>query len=109
MDHHPTQPFPEETHDHPIPSIGSTLTTFAILVALTIGALVVGFSDLGPWKVVASLAVACVQAGVLAVYFMDLRAADRLTWLIAAASIFWTGLMFLFILTDFLTRHLAVY
>lgn len=101
--------FTEEKEAHPVASVGSTLTTFAILVALTFVALGVGFSNLGPWKVLASLAVAGVQASVLAIYFMDLRAADKLTWLIAAAAIFWTGLMFLFILTDFLTRHLAVY
>ncbi len=101
--------FPEESHDHHLPSVGSTFTTFVILVGLTFVALGVGFSNIGPWKVLASLGVACVQATVLALYFMDLRAADKLTWLIAAASLFWTGLMFLFIMTDFLTRHLAAY
>ena len=39
---------------------------------------------------------------------MDLRAADKLTWLAAIAGIFWVFLMFLFILTDFITRHLGV-
>jgi hypothetical protein len=39
---------------------------------------------------------------------MDLRQADKLTWLVALSGVFWTFLMFLFVLTDYLTRHLGV-
>lgn len=87
---------------------GRSFVTFFVLAGLALLALFVGFSDLGSMKVVVSLIVSTVQAGVLAYFFMDLRAADKLTWLVAAASVFWTFLMFLFILTDFLTRHLGV-
>jgi caa(3)-type oxidase subunit IV len=45
---------------------------------------------------------------VLALFFMELKQQDTLTWLIAASSLFWTGLLFLFTLTDYLTRHYAV-
>jgi caa(3)-type oxidase subunit IV len=96
-----------ETHIHVVPSTASTLTTYCVLLALALVALLVGFSDLGPWKVLASLGVACVQASVLSLFFMDLRQADKLTWLCVGASIFWTGLLFLFTLTDYFTRHYA--
>jgi cytochrome c oxidase subunit 4 len=98
-----------EKDEHTIPSTASTLTTFAVLVVMAIVSLLVGFSDLGPWKVLASLLVAGLQASILALFFMDLKQADRLTWLCVGAAIFWTGLMFLFTLTDYLTRHLAAY
>ena len=78
---------------HEVPSTSSTLTTFGILAGLTVVAIGVGFSDLGPIKVVFSLLIATVQAGVLAVYFMDLRPADRLTWLCAGAALFWVGII----------------
>ncbi len=96
-----------EHEDHELPPTASTMTTFAVLVVLALAALAVGFSDLGPWKVLANLLIAAVQASVLALFFMDLRQADRLTWLCAGAAIFWVGLMFLFTLTDYLTRYIA--
>jgi cytochrome c oxidase subunit 4 len=96
-----------EHEDHGLPPTASTMTTFAVLVVLALAALAVGFSDLGPWKVLANLLIAAVQASVLALFFMDLRQADRLTWLCAGAAIFWVGLLFLFTLTDYLTRYIA--
>jgi len=97
----------ESVHHEATPN-SKSFVTFAILCGMALLALFVGFSDLGTMKVVASLLVSTVQAGILAYFFMDLRAADKLTWLVAAASLFWVFLMFLFILTDFLTRHLGV-
>ena len=97
----------EDVHHEATPNARS-FATFAVLAGLSFLALFVGFSDLGSMKVVVSLLVSTVEAGILAYFFMDLRAADKLTWLVAAASLFWVFLMFLFILTDFLTRHLGV-
>ena len=97
-------------HDtHTVASTGSTLTVFVVLVLLAIVAIAVGFSDLGPWKVAASLLVAGVQALVLSVFFMDLKQADKLTWMCAGASVFWVAIMFTFTLTDYVTRHLAAF
>jgi len=97
----------ESIHHEATPNARS-FVTFAVLAGMAALALFIGFSDLGAMKVVASLAVATVQACVLAYFFMDLRAADKLTWLAAVSGIFWVFLMFLFILTDFITRHLGV-
>jgi caa(3)-type oxidase subunit IV len=94
-----------ETHEHSLASTSSLLTIYVVLVLLSLVALTVGFSDLGQWKVLASLLVAGTQATVLAYFFMDLRHADRLTWLCVGAAIFWTFLLFLFTLTDYFTRH----
>ena len=97
----------EKDDAHVVPPTASTLTTFAVLVVLTLVAIGVGLSDLGPIKVVVSLAIAVVQAAVLAVFFMDLRQADKLTWLCAGAAVFWVGIQFLFTLTDYFTRHMG--
>jgi cytochrome c oxidase subunit 4 len=96
-----------EHEDHELPPAASVSTIFAVLVVLALAALAVGFSDLGPWKVLLNMLIAVVQASVLAYFFMDLRQADTLTWLCAGAAMFWVGLMFLFTLTDYLTRYLA--
>lgn len=97
----------EKDDVHTVTSTQGTLTTFAVLALLSVVAIGVGFSDLGPIKVVVSLLVAVIQAGVLAVFFMDLRQGDKLTWLCAGAAVFWVGIQFLFTLTDYLTRHMA--
>ncbi len=99
-----------ERDDHHVPPTVSTLTTFAILAILSTCALGIGFSQkLGDMKVVASLMIAGIQAIVLAVYFMELKQADKLTWLCAGAGVFWTLIMFTFILTDYVTRRLGAF
>jgi len=109
-DHHPkTDVHAEEAVTHDVAPPGRTFVAFFFIAILSVLALFVGFSDgLGVWKLPANLCIACVQAGILAFYLMDLRQADKLTWLIAASGVFWTGLMFLFTLTDYLTRYLGV-
>jgi len=94
----------EHEHAGP-PSVAASTTIFLALAGLTAMALLVGFLELGALKVWVSLAIALVQAAVVGVFSMDLKQSDKLTWLVVAASIFWTFLLFLFTLTDFLTRH----
>lgn len=93
-------------HEHlPPATIGGSTLTFLILAGLACMATLLGFTDLGPSKVWINLAVACVQGIVLTVFFMDLRHGDKLTWLTAVAAVFWTFLLFLFTITDYLTRQ----
>lgn len=106
---HSTELHENELHEHVVPPTTSSLFIFAVLFGLALVALVIGFNnELGPMKVVASMACTIVQASVLAYFFMDLKQSDKLTWLCVATSIFFTGLQFLFTLTDYLTRHLGV-
>jgi caa(3)-type oxidase subunit IV len=98
----------EESHSHTVPPTSQTLMVFGVLALLSLVALGIGFSDLGPIKVLASLACATVQMCVLGYFFMELKQADKLTWLVVASAFFFTGLQFVFTLTDYLTRHLGV-
>ncbi len=99
-----------EKDEHTVAPTASILTTFAVLATLALIQLGIGFSGLGgSVKLLLAMAVSVTQACVLAVWFMDLRQADKLTWLIAASGIFWVGLMFLFTVTDYVTRHIAAY
>ena len=98
-----------ETDVHTVPPVSSTVVTFVVLLLLAAGQLAVGFSDLGSLKVVANLGVTGIQVAILSYFFMDLKQSDTLTWLCVGASIFWSGLLFLFTLTDYITRHYAAY
>src|SRR5262245_46672721 len=102
----------EHDHAEPAPPARS-FVVFLVLAGLTVMAVLLGFLDLGPTlgpaRVWLSVGVACTQAIVLSLFFMDLRDADKLTWLTAIAAIFWTFLLFLFTITDYLTRHYFTY
>jgi caa(3)-type oxidase subunit IV len=98
-----------ELHEHVVPPTTQSLFIFAVLCGLALVALIIGFNnELGTFKVVASLACTVIQVSVVAYFFMELRQSDTLTWLCVVTAIFFTGLQFLFTLTDYLTRHLGV-
>lgn len=98
-------------NDHssvPVSKSGYYLIFVAIagLVFLAIGA---SFMNLGRSAIYVNLLIAGTQACLLAYYFMHLKGAEQLTWLVVGAGLFWIFIMFLFMLTDYLTRHIAAY
>ena len=54
------------------------------------------------------LAIASVQAGLVAYYFMHLKQGDKVVILTAISSLFWMGILFVLFLSDYMTRHLVV-
>ena len=97
-------------HQHPPAKLPYLITVYAVLLGFTALAILVGFIDFGSYrglKVICALTVAASQAAVLALVFMDLRKADRVTALAAGAALFWTAILFGITMTDYLTRHLG--
>jgi cytochrome c oxidase subunit 4 len=82
---------------------------FVLIAALIFLAAGVTFMDLGPARVYANLIIAGAQASLLAYFFMHLKGAEYLTWLVAGAGLFWIVILFLLLLTDYLTRYIAAY
>jgi cytochrome c oxidase subunit 4 len=81
------------------------------IVVLGLALANVGISTaIGPTKFTLplQLAIASVQAGIVAYYFMHLRQGDRVVVLTALSSLFWMGILFVLFLADYLTRHLVV-
>lgn len=85
-----------------------------VLVYLAVAGLAlatIGLSTMiGPTKFTLplQLAIASVQAGIVAYYFMHLRQGDRVVILTALSSLFWMGILFVLFLADYMTRHLLV-
>src|SRR5262249_35290957 len=77
---------------------------FAALLALTYTTYAVAFIDLGPWNVVAALAIAVGKALLVALFFMHLRHSPRLTWVVAGGGLFWLGILLTLTVSDYLTR-----
>jgi cytochrome c oxidase subunit 4 len=105
--HHP----PENAHDFN-KEVDDPVTLVLVFAAVIVLALVnIGLSMwIGPHKFMLplQLAIACVQAGLVAYYFMHLRQGDRVVILTALSSIFWMGILFVLFMADYATRHRIV-
>jgi cytochrome c oxidase subunit 4 len=80
---------------------------YAVFAALMVGtALTVGvaFVDLGAFNNVLMLGIAITKAMLVILYFMHVRWATRLTWLVVASGFFWLIILFGITMTDYLTR-----
>ncbi len=86
-------------HSHHIASVSNYLTVFALLLVLTAATVWVAFIDLGIFNTVVAMAIACVKAMAVILYFMHLKFNPGQTKLAAAAAIFW--LMILLVITFF--------
>jgi cytochrome c oxidase subunit 4 len=53
---------------------------------------------------VVALSIAVIKATLVVLYFMHVRYSSRLIWVIVVAGIFWLGIMFVFTLSDYLSR-----
>ena len=80
---------------------------YAVFAALILGtALTVGvaFIDLGPLNNVLMLGIAITKALLVILFFMHVRWATRLTWVVAASGFFWLLILFGLTMTDYLSR-----
>jgi cytochrome c oxidase subunit 4 len=80
------------------------LSVWMALLALLGLTLVTAYAPHGRFGLVANMAIASVQAVLVAGFFMGLRHAKALVRLTACASLFWLAVMFALTLADVLTR-----
>jgi cytochrome c oxidase subunit 4 len=99
----------EEEVEEPLVSPTTYWLVFVVLIALTLLTVATSFLELGPWHTEVGLAFAMVKASLVALIFMHLIHAGRLTWLVAGAGVFWLGILLGLTLTDYLTRHWQAY
>jgi caa(3)-type oxidase subunit IV len=91
------------------PSKASYFVVYLLIAALIVVAIGVSFAKLGPQAVYANLLIAGVQSCLLAYFFMHLKGAEKLTWLICGAGMFWLVILFVLLLNDYVTRYIAAY
>ena len=99
------------THYDVAKDVDDPKTLFVVFAAVLGLALAnVGLSSLGLGKFALpiQLAIGCIQAGLVAYYFMHLRQGDRVVILTALSSLFWMGILFVLFLADYATRHRIV-
>ena len=76
--------------------VGTALTVFAAFVDLD-------YIFQGANTVVA-LTIAVFKATLVVLYFMHVRYSSRLIWVIVVSGIFWLAIMFVFTVSDYMTR-----
>ena len=79
----------------------SVFAALLVGTALTVG---VAFVDLGPLNNVLMLGIAMTKATLVILFFMHVRWATRLTWVVAASGFVWLLILFGITMTDYLTR-----
>ena len=92
-----------DPHGHIAP-VSLYVTIFLALMAGTAITVAVAYVDLGFFNTAVALGIAVTKATLVVLYFMHVRWASRLTWLVIAASVFWLLLMFAIGMTDYLSR-----
>src|SRR6185436_16550662 len=84
-------------------------TIFAILMFCTYLTVQIAFFDLGPFNVVAALAIAVFKATLVILFFMHVKYSTRLTWAVVLGSVFWLGILLALTMSDYLTRSWRTY
>jgi cytochrome c oxidase subunit IV len=102
--------------DHKEDSVHMYLVIFFILLALlvaTIAAYEIDFSNyqiggvqLTFVNTIIALTIASVKALLVMLFFMHLRHAKKLTWVVAAAGFVWLTIMVTFTFSDYLSRRM---
>lgn len=111
--HTPTTTGTPTTGTNPHGSVIGEIDPPGLLFAVFIGVVVlflaqVGIATsgaLGKYAIFGQLAIATLQAGLVAYYFMHLRHGDKVVTLTALSSIFWMGILFVLFMSDYMTRH----
>ena len=91
-------------HEHHLvgPKIyGLILLVLLVLTATTTG---VAFLDLGIWNPVVALAIACIKAVLVILFFMHLRYSSKLLKLSLCAGLFCFMVLITMTLTDYISR-----
>ena len=78
---------------------------FGLLIVFTLLTYFAAKVDLGGGlNTIVALTIAVIKATLVVLYFMHVRYSTRLTWVIVAAAIFWLGIMFVYTISDYMTR-----
>jgi cytochrome c oxidase subunit 4 len=87
-----------------VDSVKTYVLVFAALICLTVATTAVAFVDLGPFSVVAALAIACCKMLLVALFFMHVRHSTRLTRLVVLGGLLWLALLLLLTMGDMVSR-----
>ncbi|MGD0498387.1 MAG: cytochrome C oxidase subunit IV family protein [Bryobacteraceae bacterium] len=89
-----------------VDSVKTYAAVWITLLFLTGMTTAVAYVDLGPFSVVAALAIAVSKMLLVALFFMHVRYSSKLTKLVVSGGLLWLLILITLGMTDFLTRGL---
>ena len=92
--------------EHAHPTLGLYFTIFGALIVGTCLTWGIAFVDLGFWNPIVALAIACIKATLVILYFMHVRYSDKMTMVTVGAGFFWLLILITLSLSDYLSRSL---
>jgi len=95
----------DHSQSHPTPKL--YVVIFLTLVVGTCLTWAIAFLNLGIFNPVVALAIACIKATLVILYFMHVRYSDRLTMVTVGAGFFWLLILITLSLSDYLSRSLV--
>lgn len=96
------EPFdPKEGADPPSTIIG----VYIAVVVLAAATIFLSRAGLRQLALPVQMGIATVQALLVAYFWMHLKRKDKVVMLTALAALFWTGILFVLFLVDFVTRY----
>jgi cytochrome c oxidase subunit 4 len=93
-------------HQHVTPK-SVYFVIFGALMVLTAFTVWIALQDLGFLNTPMALGVATIKATLVILYFMHVRHATRLTWVVVVGSFLWLGVLFVLTYSDYLSRHVS--
>jgi cytochrome c oxidase subunit 4 len=91
----------EHAHIVPLKIYYAVFGTLMVLTGVTVAA---AYLDLGPFNVIVALAIACIRASIVVLYFMHVKYSSRLVKMAVVAGLYWMGILMALTLSDYLTR-----
>src|SRR4051812_8759559 len=93
-------------HDanHHVGNVGVYILIFLALVVGTLGTVAAAFINMGIFNAPVALAIACVKAGLVILFFMHVKDSNKLIKTTVVAGLFWLVILFTLTMTDFATR-----
>ena len=88
-------------HVSPLSTYLTIFTALMVLSAITVGA---AFLNLGSFNPIVALAIACIKATLVILYFMHVKYSSKLTKLTVVLSLFFVAILFAETLMDYATR-----
>ncbi len=89
---------------HHGPTVRIYLAVFASLIFLTALTVWVAYQDLGMLNDVVALGIACTKATIVILFFMHVKYASQLTWVLAGAGFLFLLILFAFAMADYVSR-----
>ena len=87
-----------------ISSARSYFLICAILLGLTVLTVQVAFVDLGAFNTLAALGIAAGKAVLVVLYFMHVRYAPKLIWVVVGSGVLFIGILLSLTLADYMSR-----